>query len=415
MGGDRGEFLEACGASGPLRLEWDDRETGQPVRREFDRPAVVLGSNARADLVLDHPGVAHRHAYLQLVEGRLFAIDLETRDGLRWGGVPRPAGWLDPGRPVQVGPVTVGVVSDCGVAASPAPGPMSRRYESRQPLPSVTLEFRSPEGRQRLSLERVLTLAGSSARCHLRVSGSKTSRFLCGLVRTPSGVWVVDLLSSRGVVVNGVACRLVRLEDGDVLRLGTRALRLIYGGGTPSSPRRVDEAASVPAVVLDTALLGEGVGRLLPALLDPPGELLSEAVLRPLLDGGEVGPALASSPFGQALVLLIRLLGDVHRDHLKFVREELEQIRRLNHDMSAARAALTPPDPGVPAVKPAGEPAADPDLPWPADTGLTPEQAPCERLVDPQEILSVVGERFASWEQERRGRWQRVIELLIKP
>ena len=56
---------------------------------------------------------------------------------------------------------------------------------------------------------------------------------------------------------------------------------------------------------------------------------------------------MASSPFGQALVLLIRLLGDMHRDHLELVREELEQIRRIHVEMNATRAALGRPDPGT--------------------------------------------------------------------
>jgi FHA domain len=92
MSGDQGQFLDACGANGPLRLEWDDCENGQPVCRDFDRPAIVIGRNPRADLVLDHPLVGRRHAYLQLVEGRLFAVDLGSREGLRWSGVPRAAG-----------------------------------------------------------------------------------------------------------------------------------------------------------------------------------------------------------------------------------------------------------------------------------------------------------------------------------
>lgn len=29
MSSDLGQFLEACGANGPLRLEWDDWETGR--------------------------------------------------------------------------------------------------------------------------------------------------------------------------------------------------------------------------------------------------------------------------------------------------------------------------------------------------------------------------------------------------
>jgi hypothetical protein len=29
MSSDLGQFLEACGANGPLRLKWDDWETGR--------------------------------------------------------------------------------------------------------------------------------------------------------------------------------------------------------------------------------------------------------------------------------------------------------------------------------------------------------------------------------------------------
>src|SRR4051812_30355278 len=101
MSGDGGRFLEACGATGPLELEWEDREAGETARRAFDRPAVLVGRNPRGDLVLDHPGVSKRHAYLQVIEGRLHAIDLESRDGLRWSGVPRRSGWVDRGRPME--------------------------------------------------------------------------------------------------------------------------------------------------------------------------------------------------------------------------------------------------------------------------------------------------------------------------
>ena len=113
MSGNLGRFLEACGASAPPQLEWVAPETGHLVRREFERPAVVVGRNPQADLVLDHPLVGRRHAYFQLVEGRLFAIDLESRHGLHWDGVPRLMGWVDRHRPVQVGATTIRVVRSC--------------------------------------------------------------------------------------------------------------------------------------------------------------------------------------------------------------------------------------------------------------------------------------------------------------
>ena len=121
------------------------------------------------------------------------------------------------------------------------------------------------------------------------------------------------------------------------------------------------------------------VGPLPPALIDRPGTLLLEAALRPLLEGEGPSPDVASSPFGQALILLIRLLGDMHRDHLKLVREELEQIRRINLEMKTTGAGLARPDPGT-STKAAtvgdaaanGDPEPGPGAPHPPSWTLRP-------------------------------------------
>ena len=410
MSSDLGQFLEACGANGPLRLEWDDWETGRPVARDFERPAVLVGRNPRADLVLGHPLVGLRHAYLQLVEDRLFATDLGSREGLHWGGVPRRRGWIDRSRPVQVGVTTIRVVEGSLAGdGGPGPGPTSRRYQSSRSLPRAVLEMRgSGEEMRRLPLDRVLTLVGGSQGCHVRLPGPGISRFVCGPLRTSVGVWAVDLLSSRGVAVNGAICRQVRLEDGDVLRIGALAVRLTYEEFT--APPRADTPTQLAGPISGLGPDWSSVGPLPPALIDRPGSLLREAALRPLLEGEGPSPDVASSPFGQALILLIRLLGDMHRDHLKLVREELEQIRRINLEMKTTGAGLARPDPDPGTSTKAatvGDAAANGD-PEPGPG------APHPRLVDPEAVHSLVGERLVAWEQERRSRWQRVIELLVK-
>jgi pSer/pThr/pTyr-binding forkhead associated (FHA) protein len=416
MGGDLGQFLEACGANGPLRLEWDDCEDGRTVCREFGRPAIVIGRSARADLVLDHPLVGRRHAYLQLVEGRLFAIDLGSREGLRWGGVPRGGGWLDRSRPVQVGGTTIRLVeADQDANARPGPGPTSRRYESCRQLPCAVLDFRSPGNeRRRLTMDRVLTLVGGSERCHLRLPGPESSRAACGLVLTPIGVWAVDLLSSKGVTVNGVLCRQALLEDGDVLQIGTLAVRLTYR--KLATPPRTDPLPQPAAAASPSGSDKRAVGPLPPALIDRPDVLLSPEILGSLFNGADPDTDAASSPFGQALILLIRLLGDMHRDHLTLVREELEQIRKINAEMNATRSALTAPESANRAgTAPAGGQgsAATGGAPAHGDMGLGLE-APHPRTMGPEAIHSLVGERLVAWEHERLSRWQRVIELLVK-
>jgi pSer/pThr/pTyr-binding forkhead associated (FHA) protein len=414
MRDDLGQFLEACGANGPLRVEWDDAGTGRPVRRLFDRPAIVVGRNRRADLFLDHPLVGRRHAYFQVVDGRLFAIDLGSREGLRWSGVPRRTGWVDGARPVQVGPTTIRVVEDDRVDdVPPGPGPTSRRYESRRSLPLAVLEIRGGAGeKQVIPLERVLTLVGGSQHCAVRLPGPGISRFICALLLTPAGVWTIDLLSSQGLSVNGAVRREALLEDGDGLRVGALDLRITYG----RPARAPDPAPPSRAAGTDLGHVADrsGAAPLPSILMDRPELLLSEAALRPLLEGSELTANLASSPFGQALIQLIRLLGEMHRDHLQLVREELEQIGQLQLEMDGARAALGRTGPATPTVD-RTKPAADvPGAAVGGDESSPEPVAPRPRLLEPADIQNLVGERLAAWEEERQGRWQRVIELLVK-
>ena len=74
-------FLDACGAAGPLH--WDVQCPGSRAgdRLTLDLPFLLVGSDPACDLRLQHPDVSDRHAYLQLVGGRLFCLDLGSRTG----------------------------------------------------------------------------------------------------------------------------------------------------------------------------------------------------------------------------------------------------------------------------------------------------------------------------------------------
>lgn len=415
MSGEGGLFLDACGASGPLQLGWDNWESGEEALRVFDRPSVLVGRNPDIDLSLSHPRVGKRHAYLQMIEGRLYAIDLDSRDGLRWSGVPRRSGWIDQRRPMQLGPTTIRVVEgDRAEDEEPAagPGPLSRRFASRHHLPGAMLEIRGAEGEpSRWPMDRVLTLVGSSPACKVRLLEPGTSRYACGLVRTLKGVWMVDLLSSRGVTVNGVACRQARLEDGDVLQVGGQSIRLTYDGPATRNGHRAEAGPIYPGgASLQHAPIDfpAAEGRLPAHPTQEAWELVPEMILRQL--GGRTDPApAASAPFDHALMMLVRLLGEIHRDHLEVVREEMEQIRRLNREIASQSAQLPRPQSAArDTSRPVDAPDADGDL------RSVPEDPPFDRPA-PQLVQSLVGERLAAWEKERQSRWRKVMGLLVKP
>src|SRR5262245_16102277 len=109
-------FRTACGLYAPLALECHD-PTGSPggyTPYHFECPFLLVGRDRQSDLILEGPQVSRRHAFIQIIRGRPFCIDLESRTKLRWEREtePRARGWLDPCRSVKVGPYEIRWVPD---------------------------------------------------------------------------------------------------------------------------------------------------------------------------------------------------------------------------------------------------------------------------------------------------------------
>ena len=56
-----------------------------------------------------------------------------------------------------------------------------------------------------------MAVLGSSARCKVRLYDPNVSKHHCALLRTPSGLWVIDLLGRDGITVNGESVRFAPL------------------------------------------------------------------------------------------------------------------------------------------------------------------------------------------------------------
>jgi hypothetical protein len=134
--------------------------------------------------------------------------------------------------------------------------------------------------------------------------------------------------------------------------------------------------------------------------------------LETLLDRAGSTSEVATSPFGEALLMLIRLLGAVHRDHLQLVRSELERIDRLGQEINALRSPLD----GRGAVP---QPRATTEVRGSANGGVSPalvgdalpEVPP---RLGPQAAREAVAERLSDWEKERQSRWRRVLSRLLR-
>jgi pSer/pThr/pTyr-binding forkhead associated (FHA) protein len=100
-------FLAACGSSEPLRIGVGQRDETLLETRTFRQPFLVIGRRPESDLMLDHWQVSRRHAYLQLIEGQYYCVDLGSRTGTHGGDATERSGWLERGRAIQIGPYAV--------------------------------------------------------------------------------------------------------------------------------------------------------------------------------------------------------------------------------------------------------------------------------------------------------------------
>src|SRR5262245_25877181 len=100
-------FAAACGLRGPLRFIVENSETGQSQTFDVVEPFVLIGQGPGCHLRLLHPDVSFRHAYCQVLQGRLYAYDLDTEAGTVWGAGLRHEGALTPESRLQIGPFIV--------------------------------------------------------------------------------------------------------------------------------------------------------------------------------------------------------------------------------------------------------------------------------------------------------------------
>jgi pSer/pThr/pTyr-binding forkhead associated (FHA) protein len=417
----RDQFAAECGLIRPLQLDLEGLGVAGAQGRLISQPYVVIGRNPTADLVLNHPKVAPRQLYLQVIDGRVFAVDLYSKAEHDQNDDPtRSMCWIDAGQAVDVGPYrTTPRTHDQDQATDPealAPTPPTSRAYPQAGLAEGTLEFPDPTIQPSTwRISRALVLIGWSPLCRVRLTGHGVSRIHASLVRTTSGIWLVDLLGRGGTAVNGLSVRLARLNDGDDLRIGSQQLRIRLEPPNTLPVRR--PAPAVPVVVgdptRDRAELARRDGTNREPLVREIGLMQQQM----------------TEQFQQSMLMMFRMFTDMHQDQMSLIREEMDQLHQLTREQQTIQAALlgstgtnhdrptlrlvaaettptpTPEDPDrsgttVQPPQPA-EPSPDP-RPRPRPTGTA----------DPDQIHADLVTRLAAIQEERQGRWQRLVESL---
>ncbi len=436
------EFFTECGLSDRFRVEVGLKGESTSQVLEFRQPFLVIGRRAGSDLMLDHWLVSRRHAYLQLIEGRFFCVDLGSRTGTHGGDATERSGWLEPGRAIQIGPYSV---------RPELPPVVDRDYP---PLPIVTWTITSPsEDPSFWTMNRGLALIGRSPACRVRLPEADVSRFHCSLVLTTSGVWAIDLLSQRPVVVNGQAVRFARIMPGDELQIGRYVmapdydLSLIQAAGPRPGPipaatfpgpfasdHRPDPATDhlpvlAPTVVVPGTVWERpgtfGVGEDAFKSGDPTVNNLVQqfgAMQQQMFD-----------QFHQTMMMMFEGFAALHRETSGSIRDEFEEVRKLSREIESLREetsrlaeATTMSLQGsaldqVRAMSPhhdePGNGSADPSYPQngrplpPSPPPVRPRMVP--PLPDPHvDIHAQLCQRLNLIESERQTRWQKILGMM---
>lgn len=242
-------FADACGATGPLDLRVDLAGGSVLAEGSVDQPFTLVGRDDACDVTLSDPEVNMRHAWFQVLGGRVFVVDLGSRTGMSWADGAHGPGWLDVGSPVQIGPFLLHLRS----AASERPSSYPTGYNPLtadngvKSRPVVALEFRNGRrAKDRWTVNRLLTLIGRASDCKIHLNADDISPYHCGLVSTRTGLWVVDL-SGRGVVVNGERMRVSPLTQNAELWVGRFLIGCQYQ--TPPSPPTASPSSRPPTPV----------------------------------------------------------------------------------------------------------------------------------------------------------------------
>ena len=330
---------------------------------------------------------------------------------------------LNPGRMIRIGPFELQRLAGSAPSQTDrhtpplaAISPLVARSHSSQPLPDVTLEFLNGPSRSTCwPMNRVMSLIGSAGGCKFRLADPSVAPFHCSLLRSPVGLWVVDLLGPDGIGVNDAPVRYALLTDNDVLKvgryririrsrfpgatrmwLGNRAVRSMPGdsGRHPYSddlslPVAFPQTAGFPAVgpVAWQGSLSRAISSLRPASqasqiewVPPPsspgsgepvrldnGEL-ADSVLIPLVNQFGMMQQQMMDQFQQTVSMLVQMFGSLHRDQMDLIREELDQLRDLTKEFQTIKVELA-------ALSRGTDPANSPELPAAPGRAMAPPVA----------------------------------------
>lgn len=134
----------------------------------------------------------------------------------------------------------------------------SRRVKKPPRLPKSAPKVRltvtaGPGAGQTIELSRCVTLIGTRRGCKLLFKSSRISSVHCAIVNTGEDVYLRDLVSATGTMLNSLKAQCEKLDDGDTIVVGEWELRVQISAYT------VDTLSDLPHVSLEPEPAAFGV------------------------------------------------------------------------------------------------------------------------------------------------------------
>lgn len=314
-------FAQDCKMLGSIEIRVSHRVNGTTQVFVLSLPFAFIGRSQLMGVRLDDPSVSQCHAYLQVIEGLPYIVDLGSRTGVIWDDGSQGRGWVYPGHTLRMGTFDV-QISSSGRQGVPTPTheePIGIDASRDDFLPPVVIEVHGPGSRSggHHPLDRPITLIGRHPGCELRFLDDAISYFHCALVNTPTGAWCLDILSRKGTLLNGRPTRLTRLRDGDLLELGTVSL-LVKLGSQSAHPLLLNGTTS-------------GIDTVAVQTISPPN--LAESMSSSFVPFREV-----IDQFQQCFMTMAQMFTAMQQEHAATVYEQMQMMQELMKELRELRS-----------------------------------------------------------------------------
>jgi hypothetical protein len=383
------------------------------------RPFALVGQAPGADIAVGDRAASDRHVYIHLDHRGVYAVDLATPSGTRFGGACGSAGWLRPGDWLEVAGSRIELLEARidGIVQDPPPCAADLLADtSRTTLAGVALEPQRSSAGPSWVLNSELVFAGRSAACGIPIKDHTVARIHAALLRTESAVYVIDL-HGRHTWIDGRPVRgAMLIASGHVLALGSAQFAITVAPGAPLAAGPELAWTGQNALAVGPVNAGVPAGCHPPTLLETSLSPESQQAILAWMMGtvqGSQGEALRQQ--GELQHALAQLLHRIQQDNAALLAAHLDRIENLDRALAALRAEFRQRriDESTQMSLPAPLPLSVPPLP-----PVRPLSIPRAMPEEPSSQTSTTWllQRLGQLEDQNRPAWREFLgRFLLRP